>query len=76
MGAIIVFTSKGNNELDLKGSDLPAMHFTKLKGFMRQRKSDAPLEEADYAALRAAFDEKAAYLMVEEGEETAVQAGE
>jgi hypothetical protein len=66
MAAIIVFTSKGNNELDLEGSDIPALHFTKLKGFMRQRKGDELLGEADYAALRSAFDHQSAHLLQNE----------
>jgi len=78
MGAVIVFTSKGNNELDLKNSDLPAMHFTKLKGFMRLRKGDEPLPEADYEALRAAFDREAGDLLPaedQEADESVVSAG-
>ncbi len=58
IGALIVFTAKGATELDLKDSRLPAMHYTKVKGFLRQQKRD-PLPKADYDALRAAFDEKA-----------------
>ncbi len=57
IGALIVFTSKGATELDLKESRLPALHYTKVKGFLRQQKRD-PLPKADYEALLAAFDEK------------------
>jgi hypothetical protein len=61
MGALIVFTAKNASELDLKESRLPAMHYTKVKGFLRQQKRDL-LPKADYDALRAAFDEKAVNL--------------
>jgi len=58
MGALIVFTTKGATELDLKGSRLPALHYTKVKGFLKQQKRE-PLAKADYEALLAAFNEKA-----------------
>ena len=58
IGALIVFTTKGAQELDLKGSRIPAMHYTKVKGFLRQKKRES-LPKADYEALRAAFDESA-----------------
>ncbi|MBK8934059.1 MAG: NERD domain-containing protein [Chloroflexi bacterium] len=61
IGALIVFTTKGATELDLKESRIPAMHYTKVKGFLRQQKRE--LLPADvYAALRRAFDEKAVHL--------------
>ena len=61
IGALIVFTAKGATDLDLKESQLPAMHYTKVKGFLRQQKREL-LPKADYDALRAAFDEKAGKL--------------
>lgn len=71
IGALIVFTTKGATELDLKESRLPAMHYTKVKGFLRQQKR-APLPKADYDALLAAFNEKAGDLeeMTYEGDPT------
>ncbi len=62
IGAMIVFTSKGVHNLDVKDSRIPAMHYTKVKGFMRQTKRP-PMPQADYEAIRAAFDEKAAHLL-------------
>jgi hypothetical protein len=59
IGAIIVFTSKNVADLDLAGSDIPAMHHTKLRGYLRQQGQGEPLPRADYEALRAAFDKKA-----------------
>ncbi len=65
IGAMIVFTTKGVKNLDVKESSIPAMHATKVKGFLRQqRREKLPVE--DYEALKAAFDEKAARLVVEE----------
>lgn len=59
MSAIIVFTTKEGGQLDLKGSAIPAMHYTKVKGFWRQRERDARLDLADYEAIREAFDGEA-----------------
>lgn len=56
IGAIIVFTAKGGGHLDLHQSDIPAMHYTKLKGFWKQRQRDEPLPAEQYEALRAAMD--------------------
>jgi len=58
VGALIVFTTKGMKELDLKGSTIPAMHYTKVKGFLKTQ-NRAKLPAADYEAIRTAFDQKA-----------------
>jgi hypothetical protein len=65
IGAMIVFTNKGNKNLDLKNSNIPAMHFTKVKGYLRQQKRETPMSEADFAAIQAAFDKKATHLLEE-----------
>ena len=65
IAAMIVFTGKGNNNLDLKNSVIPAMHFTKVKGYLRQQKGETPMPEEDFAAIKAAFDQKAAHLINE-----------
>lgn len=65
IGAMIVFTSKGVHNLDVKESRIPAMHYTKVKGFMRQMKRPL-MPQADYDAIRAAFDQKAAHLIESE----------
>jgi hypothetical protein len=62
IGAIIVFTSKNVAELDLQASDIPAMHHTKLRGYLRQQGQGDPLPQAEYDALRSAFDKKASKL--------------
>ncbi|MCP4358970.1 MAG: NERD domain-containing protein [Chloroflexi bacterium] len=59
IGAMIVFTTKGVYDLDLKGSDIPAMHYTKIKGYLKQKKRAKDLPHYDYEALRDAFDQKA-----------------
>ena len=67
MAPLIVFTTKNIKSLDLKKSNIPAMYYSKLKGFLRQQKNALPpMPEAEYKALRAAFDKKAAHLIEEE----------
>jgi hypothetical protein len=63
IGAMIVFTSKNQDELDVSGSRIPAMHYSKVKGFMRQQGQGKPLPQKDYDALRTAFDEAAGDLV-------------
>ncbi|MGD2076928.1 MAG: nuclease-related domain-containing protein [Chloroflexota bacterium] len=63
IGAMIVFTSKNQDELDVSGSRIPAMHFSKVKGYLRQKGAGQPLPQEDYDALRAAFDEAAGDLV-------------
>lgn len=59
VGAIIVFTSKNIAELDVENSSIPAMHHTKLRGYLKQQGPGEPLPQATYEALREAFDKKA-----------------
>jgi len=59
IGALIVFTTKNAGNLDLEGSDIPAMHVTKLRGYFKEHVDRTPLPEAEYEALQMAFDEKA-----------------
>lgn len=66
MSAVIVFTTKEGGELDLKRSTVPAMHYSKLKGFWKQRKNEARLPAEDYKALRQAFDAAAGDAVVEQ----------
>jgi hypothetical protein len=64
IGALIVFTAKGLNTLDVARSRIPAMHYTKVKGFLRQQKKQVkPLPANEYEAIRAAFDRKAVHLV-------------
>jgi len=59
VGAIIVFTSKHSGELDLEASPIPAMHFTKLRGYFKQKAARERLPAREYGALRRAFDGEA-----------------
>lgn len=66
---IIVFTTKGQEELDLDGSDIPAMHYTKVKGYLRrqrQKGEETPMPEEDYERILAALDAKAESANAEE----------
>jgi hypothetical protein len=72
IGALIVFTSKGNKDLDLKNASIPAMHYTKVKGYLRQQKGEAPMPDEVFAAVQAAFDKKAAHLL-EDAEMSSVE---
>lgn len=59
IAALIVFTTKGVKNLDLKKSSIPAMHSTKIKGFLKQNKGDMKMPQVDYDAIRRALDKKA-----------------
>lgn len=70
---MIVFTTKGQEELDLDGSDIPAMHYTKVKGYLRrqrQQSGETPMAEEDYERIRAALDAKAEAASAEEEKAT------
>ena len=64
IGAIIVFTSKHGGELDLDNSRIPAMHYSKLRGYFKQHGPREPLPDAHYEALRQAFDAEAGEAVV------------
>ncbi len=72
MAPIIVFTSNDIESLDVKESRIPAMHASKLKGFLRQQKDKLPpMPPEEYEALRAAFDKKVAHVIEEADADTA-----
>ncbi len=56
IAALIIFTSKGLEEYDFKKSRIPAMPYTKVKKHLKQKYRATPMPEADYQAIRAAFD--------------------
>ncbi len=63
---VIVFTTEKIDSLDVKESRIPATHAAKLGPVLRQQtQALKPLPKADYDALRAAFDAKAAHLLEE-----------
>jgi hypothetical protein len=69
---VIVFTAQKIDQLETKNSRIPAMHQSKLNGFVRQlRDRLKPIPQADYDKVRAAFDRKAAHLFEEVVEDTA-----
>lgn len=63
VGAIIVFTSKNIADLDVEESSIPALHYTKLRGYLKQQGLGEPLPQATHAALQEAFDRKASGLV-------------
>jgi len=71
IAALIVFTSKAAQKLDLKHSRIPALHYTKVKGYLRQKKRAEVMPKEDYEAIRAAFDKQAARVVETEHADTA-----
>jgi hypothetical protein len=69
IGAMIVFTTKNIESLELNGSTIPAMHASKLKGYLRQKGMGEPLPEEEYEALRQAFDRAAGDLVDTDGDD-------
>jgi membrane protein implicated in regulation of membrane protease activity len=59
IGAMIVFTSKNIKNLDVADSTIPAMHFSKVKGFLKDKGKRKPIPSSDYEAIKAAFDQAA-----------------
>jgi len=64
VAVMIVFTTKNIKNLDVADSSIPAMHYTKVRGFMRQKGFGDPLPKEEYEALQAAFDDAAADLLL------------
>lgn len=56
---VVVFTSD-NASVDVKNADVAALHYSKLKGFMKEEKRQNvdPMSAADYEAIQAALDKK------------------
>lgn len=65
VGAMIVFTSKNVDSLDVEESTIPAMHFSKVKGFLRQKGLGDKLSSKVYESLLTAFDESAGDIAIE-----------
>ncbi len=59
IAALIVFTSNGLQEYNFKKSRIPAMPYTKVKNYLKQKQRATPMSEVDYNAIRAAFDQVA-----------------
>jgi hypothetical protein len=60
-GVVIVFTSDKPKlkSLEVERSTIPAMHHTKLAGYLKHKGQTTPLPAEQYKALRAAFDRAA-----------------
>lgn len=65
MAALIVFTAKEIKKLDVVHSRIPAMHFSKVKGYLKQQWSGKQVGATEYEVLRQAFDQAAPHLVVE-----------
>lgn len=52
---VIVFTSN-QNDLDLQRSRLPALHHSKVRGYLKQYVPSQPLSKEDVQVLEAVFD--------------------
>ena len=63
IAAMIVFTSKNMADLDVAEADFPAMHASKVKGFLRKEGVGEPLSTEKYESLRKSFDEAGADLI-------------
>ncbi|MCP5098314.1 MAG: NERD domain-containing protein [Chloroflexi bacterium] len=70
IGALIVFTTVNPKELDISESRIPAMHHSKVKGYLRRKRRNQPLPDGYYEALQAAFDQKAARLLHDDEDKT------
>ncbi len=67
MAPMIVFTTKNIKNLDVKNSNIPAMHYSKVKGFLRQKINSLPaMPDKRVQCITSRFDKKAAYLLEEE----------
>ncbi|MFZ0543839.1 MAG: hypothetical protein WAM60_00275 [Candidatus Promineifilaceae bacterium] len=59
IGAIIVFTAENMKGLDVDGSEIPALHHSKVRKFLRREGLGKPLPEGTYQALQTIFDNAA-----------------
>lgn len=59
IGAMIVFTTEKIKSLDVDGSEIPAMHYTKVRKFLRKEGVGKPLAPETYDALQTIFDRAA-----------------
>ena len=59
IGAMIVFTTENIKSLEVDGSEIPAMHYKKVRKFLRNEGVGKPLAEGTYQALQTIFDNAA-----------------
>lgn len=57
LAILIAFTTVSNDQLDVQKSRLPAMHVSKVKGYLKQQWSKSkPMPKGQYEAIQAVFD--------------------
>jgi hypothetical protein len=59
IGAMIVFTTENIKSLNVDGSDIPSMHYSKVRKFLRKEGVGKPLPQETYNALQTIFDNAA-----------------
>ncbi|MCL4870359.1 MAG: hypothetical protein KJ063_15450 [Anaerolineae bacterium] len=60
IAVMIVFTTIANNQLDVQRSRIPAMHVSKVKGYLKQQWTKSKsIPKQDYEAIQQAFDKAA-----------------
>lgn len=60
LAVLIAFTTVPNTQLDVQRSRIPAMHVSKVKGYLRQQwEKSKPMPKNHYEAIQAAFDKAA-----------------
>ncbi|MFO7538058.1 MAG: nuclease-related domain-containing protein [Chloroflexota bacterium] len=61
IAALIVFTTKEIKSLDVANANFPAMHYSKVKGYLKQQwqNSQDKMDRETYTAVQAAFDRRA-----------------
>jgi hypothetical protein len=59
IGAMIVFTTENIKSLNVDGSEIPAMHYSKVRKFLRKEGVGKPLPQETYNALQTIFDNAA-----------------
>jgi len=55
IAAMIVFTGKNHDLLDVENASIPSMHYSKVKGYLNSN-AGQPMPSGDYEALKFAFD--------------------
>jgi hypothetical protein len=58
---MIVFTTKDIKSLDVANANFPALHYTKVKGYLKQQwqNSQKKMDRETYTAIQTAFDRRA-----------------
>lgn len=57
LAVLIAFTTVPNDQLDVQKSRIPAMHVSKVKGYLKQQWSKSkPMPKGQYEAIQAVFD--------------------